>query len=53
MAQLQAALFDTALGTHNELAKLTPSRAINVARTNERLLELFDELTNPVAAVKA
>ncbi len=53
MAEIQVGLFDTALGTRNDMAKLTAPRAINVARTNERLLELFDELTNQFAAVKA
>ncbi len=52
MAEIQAGLFDTALGSRNDIAKLTAPRAINVARTNERLLELFDEITNQFAAVK-
>ena len=52
MAELQAALFDTALGSRNDMAKLSAPRAVNVARTNERLLELFDEITNQFAAVK-
>ena len=53
MAEIQVGLFDTALGSRNEIAKLTTSRAVNVARTNERLLELFDEITNQFSTVKA
>ena len=52
MAEIQAGLFDTALGSRNDIAKLTAPRAINVARINERLLELFDEITNQFAGVK-
>jgi Type IV pili methyl-accepting chemotaxis transducer N-term len=53
MAEIQVGLFDTALGARTDIAKLTAPRAVNVARTNERLLELFDEITNQFSAVKA
>lgn len=52
-AEIQVGLFDSALGARNDIAKLSASRAMNVARTNERLLEIFDELTTQFAAVKA
>jgi hypothetical protein len=45
MAEIQAGLFEAALGSRADLSKLTPQRAVNVAKTSERLLELFDDLT--------
>jgi len=53
LAEIEVRLFDTALGTHNDMPKLMAPRAINVAPTNQRLLALLDELTNQFAAVKA
>jgi hypothetical protein len=52
LAEIQFGLFDVALGNRRELAKLTTARAANVARTNERLLEIFDDTTRQFAAIK-
>jgi hypothetical protein len=46
-------LFEIALGGRAELAKLAPTRAANVAKTSERLLELFDDTTNLFAQINA
>jgi Type IV pili methyl-accepting chemotaxis transducer N-term len=53
LAETQFGLFDVALGNRRELAKLSPARAANVARTSERLLEVFDDITRQFAAIKA
>jgi hypothetical protein len=52
LAETQFGFFDIALGNRGELAKLPPTRAVNVARSNERLLEVFDELTAQFAALQ-
>jgi Type IV pili methyl-accepting chemotaxis transducer N-term len=53
LVESQFGLFEVALGNRNELAKLPPTRAVNVAKTNERLLEMFDELTSLFAQIDA
>lgn len=50
MADTQFGFFDVALGNRSDLARMSPPRAMNVARSNERLLEIFDELTSQFAA---
>jgi Type IV pili methyl-accepting chemotaxis transducer N-term len=52
LAENQLGFFDVALGNRADLAKLAPARATNVARSNERLLEVFDELTAQFAALQ-
>jgi hypothetical protein len=52
LAEIQFGLFDVALGNRRELSKLSPARAANVARTSERLLEIFDETTRQFASIK-
>jgi hypothetical protein len=51
LAETQFGFFDVALGNRAELAKLNQSRAANVAKSNERLLEIFDDLTAQFAAL--
>jgi Type IV pili methyl-accepting chemotaxis transducer N-term len=51
MAETQFGFFDVALGNRSDLARLNPARAANVAKSNERLLELFDELTMQFAGL--
>jgi Type IV pili methyl-accepting chemotaxis transducer N-term len=45
LAESQFGLFEVALGSRSDLPRLTPARMGNIAKTNERLLEVFDELT--------
>jgi hypothetical protein len=52
LAETQFGFFDVALGNRAELAKLPLARATNVARSNERLLEVFDELTAQYASMQ-
>lgn len=52
LAELQYGFFDSALNPRGDLSRLAPARAANVAKTNERLLELFDELTGQFASVQ-
>ena len=52
-AETQFGFFDSALGNRNELAKLSSARAANIAKSNERLLEVFDELTGLFAQQSA
>jgi hypothetical protein len=51
LAESQFGFFDVALGNRAELAKVAPARATNVAKSNERLLEVFDDLTAQFAAL--
>jgi hypothetical protein len=51
-AEIQLGLFDVALGSRADYAALSSSRANNVAKTNERVLELFDGLTAKFAVIQ-
>ena len=44
-AEIQFGFFDSALGNRGQINNLSLTRAANVAKSNERLLEVFDELT--------
>jgi Type IV pili methyl-accepting chemotaxis transducer N-term len=53
LAESQFGLFEVAIGSRSDIARLTPARTANIAKTNERLLEVFDEVTALFAQMNA